>query len=202
MKVVTNGVFAIPLIPECRCSDISRWAKANTFDLTEDFHSLNLDLIIPYRKSYDRIIRAIGADLHEIMIDNNIVNLNKQTWASVKDIAMPYIINWFNTVGHLPINKYFSHTGYFTTYLMPMIPTSHALFDIEHIDAITNYIKSKYGLTVSNIPDKPPDFYNYTVPYQEIDVLYKTNENTRQLIDAWCAEDARLLSVYNLFVHP
>jgi hypothetical protein len=202
MKVVTNGVFAIPLIPECRCSSISQWAKANTFDFKEDVYSLNLDLIIPYRKSYDRIIRALGADLHEILLDNNIVNLNKQTWASVKDIAMPYIINWFNTVGHLPIKKNFCHTGYFTTYLMPMIPTSHALFDVEHVDAITNYIKSKYGLTVSNIPDNPPDFYNYTVPHQEIDVLYKTNENTRQLIDAWCAEDARLLSAYNLFVHP
>ena len=199
MKFVTNGVFAVPLIPECRLYSIHQWAMANKFSIQEDNYQ-NLNFVIPYRNSYDRILRAIAADLHEVMLDNNIVNLNKQTWDSVKDVALPYIINWFDTVGHLPIKKDFCHTRYFTNYVNHDLPLNRILIDVVNINNITTYINSKYRLTVSNIPDHPAHFYDYTVPYWEIDTLYQTNENTRRLVDAWCKEDARLLSVHNLLV--
>ena len=65
---------------------------------------------------------------------------------------------------------------------------------------LTNYIKTQYTLPVTEIPENPSAFYDHTVPYWEIDRLYKTNENTKRLIDIWCAEDDRLLSARNLFV--
>lgn len=200
MKFVTNGVFAIPLIPECRLSGLHKWASVNKFSIEETFQEPKLDFIIPYRNSYDRIIRAIGADLHEVMLDNGVVNLNKQTWDNVKDIALPYIINWFNTIGHLPIKKNFCHTGYLTTYLITDLPNTAVLIDITTVTNLTNYIKTQYNLPVTEIPENPSAFYDHTVPYWEIDRLYKTNENTKRLIDIWCAEDDRLLSARNLFV--
>jgi len=199
MKFVTNGTFAIPLIPECRLLGLQNWAMANAFSIQENNYA-HLEFIIPYRNSYDRIIRGIAADLHEIMLDNNIVNLNKQSWTTVKDIALPYIINWFNSIGHFPIQKPFCHSAYFVSYLASDIPESRILIDVINIENITSYIKSKYNIAITKIPENPPNFYDYTVPYWEIDNLYNTNENTRRLIDIWCKEDARLLSVRNLLV--
>ena len=200
MKFVTNGVFAIPLIPECRLSGLRSWANTNKFAIVETFQTPKLDFIIPYRNSYDRIIRAIGADLHEVMLDAGVVNLNKQTWTNVKDIALPYIINWFDTTGHLPIKKNFCHTGYLTTYLITDLPNTAVLIDISTATNLTNYIKTRYNLSITNIPENSPNFYDYTVPYWEIDRLYKTNENTKRLIDIWCAEDDRLLSARNFLI--
>jgi hypothetical protein len=202
MKFVTNGTWAIPLIPECRLTSIQDWAKLNKFQIQED-NFQSLDFIIPYRNSYARIIRAIAADLHEVMLDAGIVNLNKQTWDEVKSTALPFIKNWFDAVGHLPIKKNFCHTNYLINYLSDQLPENVVLVNVDNIARLPEYLKSKYGIEVTAIPELPEHFYSYTVPYGIIDELYNTNEKTKRLIDIWCSVDSkmnsRLLSD-NLFI--
>lgn len=203
MQYVTNDKFAILLIPECKQYSIREMGKTNGFQTRYEYDP-SLQYIVPYRESYGRIIRAIAADLHEVMLDAGFVNLNKVTWASVREQCMEYIIDWVDTKGHLPIVKNFCHTGYLTAYV-PKELANYKLIDVEQFDLLPNYIKSTYGVDIGTIPELPEFFYDYTVPYWEIDSLYNSHKKMRTLIDEWCArdlEESTIVVVDNLFINP
>ena len=202
MNFVTNGKFAIPLIPECKEYSIREWAKSNNL-LENNTDYSQLEFILPYRSSYDRIIRGISADLHGLMLDQGIVDLNNQDWDDVKHLAIPFIITYFNSCKFLPVDGYY-HSLYYTYYLGVDI-NIQKVFEVNDIDNLPNYIKHNYGIETGPVPSLPNNFYTRTVPYWEIDTLYKTNENTKQLIDAWCLEDQKrtvdlTTRISNLFV--
>jgi hypothetical protein len=189
MRFVTNGTFAILLIPECKQYGISEAGRHNNF-VFDNIYNPNLDYIIPYRKPYSRIIRAIAADLHEVMLDAGFVNLNKTVWSTVREQCLEYILDWVENKGHLPIIKNFCHTGYITAYMSPEI-TKAKIIDVDNINELSTYIKETYNVDIGQIPELPGSFYDYTVPYWEIDQIYNNNEKMRTLIDEWCARDIK-----------
>jgi hypothetical protein len=188
MKYVTNGTFAILLIAECRQSSIQDLAAANNMIVKTEYDP-TLDYILPYRKSYDRIIRAIAADLHELMHDSGFVNLNVEKWSDVKSKCIEYIVEWVETRGHLPIDKQFSHTGYISTYIDNRLYKKCKVFDVDQINLLTEHITQTYNIDLGVISDLPKMFYEHTVPYWEIDALYTSHKKMRTLIDEWCARD-------------
>jgi hypothetical protein len=200
MQYVTNDVFGILLIPECKQYSVSEIGIANGFETRTAFNP-DLDYIVPYREPYQRIIRGIGADLHEIMHDAGFVNLNVEKWSDVREKCLDYITDWFEAQRKLPIVKEFCHTGYFTNYVNSL--PKYVLVDVDRFDKLPKYISDKYNLDVGLIPELPADFYEHTVPYWEIDQLCTANKKVRTLIEDWCVLDLELSSTFvvdNLFI--
>jgi len=200
MQYVTNGEFGILLIPECKQYSVDEIGIRNNFKKSHSYSS-ELDYIIPYRKPYDRIIRAIAADLHELMHDSGYVNLNLEKWDDVRSKSLDYIHNWLETAT-LPIVKDFCHTAYFTNYAQ--LSKNYVLIDVDNFEVLPKYIKQRYDIDVGEIKELPPEFYQHTVPYWEIDSLYHSHKKMHTLIDEWCASDQRLsatMVVDNLFIN-
>jgi hypothetical protein len=186
MKVVTNGTFAVAVIPECRATSVMDWGQLNDLQVL-DTESTNLDYYIPYRNSYDRILRGLGADFHELMFDQQIVNLNESLWDDVETAAINFINNWIET-GAIPVPKKFCHSGYYRAYINSKI--TGTFFEVSDIVNLPTVINQKYNLNLSSdIPDLPPNFYKHTVPYWVIDSLYKSNTKLKILIDQFCERD-------------
>jgi hypothetical protein len=190
MKLVTNGVIAIPLIPECRTTSIRDWATMTNFTIIDNNY-INLEFIIPYRKSYDRIIRAIAADLNELMLNEGLFELNKQKWNDVADIGTDFITKWFSTA-RLPIEKDFCHSQYYIAYFDNSI-TNKKFIDVDEIDKLPTYIKQTYNLNVPPIPDLPIWFHDHCVPIELIKDYYNKDTKIKNLIDEYCIRDQQLL---------
>lgn len=200
MQYVTNGEFGILLIPECKQYSVSEIGSRH--NMTVRFDKTDVEYIVPFRKSYDRIIRGIGADMHEIMYDNKFVNLNVEKWSEVREKCLDYITSWFDSLGHLPINKHFCHTAYFKNYVGDI--DNYILLDVDEFDLLPKYLKDKYNFELGEIPELPENFYEHTVPYWEIETLYNSHKKMRTLIDDWCALDQKLLTttvVNDLFLN-
>jgi hypothetical protein len=184
MQFVTNDEFGILLIPECKQHSISQ------MDLrVSNIYDPELTYIIPYRNPYDRIIRAIAADLHELMHDSGYADLNIEKWDDVRTKCLGYIDSWLETAT-LPIVKEYCHSAYFINYVSP-IPKRYVLLDVDKFDLLPKYIKLHYGLDLGEIAELPPQFYEHTVPYWEIDRLYHSHKKMHTLIDEWCASDLK-----------
>lgn len=189
MKLVTNGVIAIPLIPECRTSSIKDWAKITKFTIIDNNYA-NLEFIIPYRKSYDRIIRAIAADLNELMWNEGLFELNKQKWNDVVDIGTDFITKWFLTA-RLPIKKEFCHSQYYIAYFDTGI-RNKKFIDVDEIQKLPVYIKQTYNLDVPPIPNLPDWFHDHCVPTSLIKDYYLKDLRIKNLIDDYCVRDQEL----------
>lgn len=150
MQYVTNGKFAVLLIPECKQYSINEMGKTNGFEV-KDVYDPALDYILPYRNPYDRIIRAVAADLHEVMLDAGFVDLNRTKWETVKDRCLEYIVNWIDTEGHLPVKKQNSHSSYIRSYLSPEIER-YKIINVDNINILPKYIKETYGTDIGIIP--------------------------------------------------
>lgn len=203
MQYVTNGKFAILLIPECKQYSINEMGKTNGFEV-RDIYDPTLEYIVPYRTPYDRIIRGVAADLHELMLDAGFVNLNRTKWETVKEQCLEFIVNWVDTEGHLPIIKRYCHTAYTTSYIFPEIE-NYKIVNVDDVNLLLpKYIKETYGIDIGTIPELPDFFYDFTVPYWEIDKLYHSHKKMRTLIDEWCAsdlQDSAVVIVDDLFIH-
>lgn len=203
MQYITNGKFAILLIPECKQASLREVGFANKLD-TRCGYDPDLGYIIPYRKPYDRIIRGIGADLHEIMLDRGVLDLNKTKWGEVREQCLDYIINWVELEGHLPIKKNFCHTGHITAYFDRRLNGTAKIFDVDSISDMIEFISNNYQVDLGTVPELPKQFYENTVPYWEIDALYNSHKKMRTLIDEWCAcdlEKSSTMIVDNLFIN-
>ncbi len=193
MLVATNHQFAIPLIPECRLSGLQQWAEFNNLTITNTPND-NVEYVVPYRGSYDRIVRGLAADWHELMIDENIVNLNNSSWAEVSNIALDYINNWIENNSLIPINKHHCHSSYYISYISHKILPCALFFDVSETNALPTYLNSRFGLDLFiDIPKHPSHFYNHTVPYWEIDRLYHSNPKLKSMIDRYCANDTKII---------
>jgi len=193
MLIITNNQFAIPLIPECRLSSLQDWANVNNLQIQNN-NTNTLDYFVPYRKSYDRIIRGIAADLHEIMFDNGLINFNQLTWQESKDLALEFICDWADTIKQLPIKKHYCHSAHFSAYISPDIIKTAVFFDVNEVDKLPVLLNQKYNLSLSTeIPSLPDEFYNHTVPYWVIDDLYNSNLNLKVVIDEFCKNDDKII---------
>ena len=184
MRAVTNGRFAVLAIPECRQHSIVEWGERNGLLIVNDVGSYTY--YAPYRSSRDRIMRGIAADLHELMHDQQIVNLNVSTWADAETVATKYIQNWIDTVCSIPVEKNFCHSSYYSGY----VPAGAQLVDIQYLSALPNYLNRLYGSALDHIfPDLPDDFYQHTVPHKVIEYFYLTNQKFARTVDDFCRKD-------------
>jgi hypothetical protein len=191
MNVVTNGEFAVAVIPECCAYSITEWARQNNLEFINDIRTENLDWYFPYRNSYDRIIRGIAADLHGIMLDQNVVNLNTHSWSQVKETAMKFILSWIEP-GHCQIPIVRSdkscHSGLYQAYTNSL--ANGVFFDVSELDLLPVVLNKHYNLNLTTaIPELPNNFYERTVPYWYIDELYKTNQRLAEKINDFCRQD-------------
>jgi hypothetical protein len=189
MRFVTNGTFAIPLIPECRTTSIRDWSKLTNFTIDDSNYS-DLEFIIPYRNSYDRIIRAIAADLNELMLNAGLFELNKQKWKDVSEIGIEYINNWFKTA-QLPIEKDFTHSQYYIAYFDNRI-VNKKFINVDEIEKLPSYIQQTYNLDVPPIPDLPDWFHEHCVPTDIIKNHYNNDATVKNIIDEYCICDQEL----------
>lgn len=190
MNFVSNGDVTIAVIPECKATSVMNWAVENNF--SSDI--IGQTIYAPYRDTYGRIIRGIGADLHELMYDAGVVNLNSETWDSVRDKAMSFIERWIETAT-LPIEKKFCHSLYYTSYLADTPLDNIQFVDVSDFDTFHLYLNEKHNLTVKPFQELPPEFYNHTVPYWEIDRLYGSNTRLTGLINDYCASESILQTI-------
>ena len=205
MKVVTDGTFSVAVIPECKATGIEDWARTNKLDIVQigwDRIAPATNFYIPYRNTYDRIIRGIAADLHGSMIDHGIVNLNHVAWEEAKNVAIPYILEWIDGPGIIPMQQKDSncHGGYYYAYLNNSIDYADAIFfNVEQIDKIPALLNIKYNLSLTlTIPDLPTGFYEHTVPYWVIDELYHTNKKLAIKIDNFIQQDNAFNKRYSI----
>ena len=190
MNFVSNGEVTIAVIPECKATSVMDWAVENNF--TSD--NIGQTIYAPYRDTYDRIIRGIGADLHELMYDAGVVNLNIETWDSVRDTALSFILNWIETAT-LPIEKKYCHSLFYTSYLADISLDRMQLVDVNDFDVFHLYLNEKHNLNTGPFPQLPSEFYNHTVPYWEIDSLYGSNTRLTSLINDYCASESILQTI-------
>ena len=193
MRVVTNGVFAVPLIPECKLYSIENWANQNQLTITNvSISDTHYEYYIPYRNSYDRIIRGLAADFHEMLDDAGIAPLNKKgiTWDTVEPTAKDFIIRWAESEETIPIQKKYCHSGFYFAYMLVHLVTDAIFFDVEDLPKLPDILNKKYNLSLTTeFPELPPEFYNNTIPYWVIDELYKTNKDLANKIDNFCERD-------------
>ena len=204
MKVVTDGTFSVAVIPECKATGIEDWAKTNKLDIIQVGwkNAVTSNFYIPYRNTYDRIVRGIAADLHGLMIDHGIVNLNQVTWEEAKNVAIPYILKWIDGPDIIPIPKNHKdcHSGYYHAYLNNTLDyTDATFFNLDQIDKLPSLLNNKYDLTLTlTIPDLPTGFYEHTVPYWVIDELYHTNKKLAIKIDDFIQQDNIFNQLYSI----
>ena len=192
MKAITHNRFAIPLIPECMLSGCQEWAMNNNLDIVDD-PPTNLTYYVPYRNTYDRIIRAVAADWHELLIDNGVVNLNETRWDKTKDLVLDFILSWIETNQQLPIIKSNCHSAYFVSHITPQITKTGLFFDIAQIELLFKFLNSAYDLDLSTrIGSHKPSFYNHTIPYWEIENIYQTNARFQHMVDEYCRRDTKI----------
>ena len=193
MNVVTNGTIAIPIIPECRATSIQQWASNNGFEFTNTADR-SLDYYIPYRDAHGRIVRGLAADLHELMLNAGVANLNKSKWDEVKDDAILYILNWIDTKCIIPIEKKFCHSGHYCLYLGNNLVFDNAIFfNIDSIQQLPITLNNKYNLNLTTvIPDLPENFYDHTVPYWVIEELYVINKKLKDAINCFIKADNQI----------
>lgn len=185
MQVVTNGVFAVGIIPECCATGLRNWASINQLELRETTDS-TLDYYIPYRSSYQRIIRGIAADLHEILLQKNIVDLATTTWAESKPIAEKFIIDYLTEI-QFPILKDFWHSAPYGVYHRNV---SGVFFNVDTINNLPAILNKKYNLNLTTtIPTLPNNFYEHTVPYWYIDEIFKSNYKFNRKLKNYCRFD-------------
>ena len=191
MNAVSNGEFAIAVIPECCAYSVTEWAQENNLKFINDINTDNLDWYFPYRNSYDRIIRGIAADLHGIMLDQNIADLNTNSWLQVKETATEFILSWINADHcQIPIVKKHNdcHSALYQAYTNTL--AEGIFFDVNEINLLPTVLNKRYNLNLTNtVPELPDDFYDRTVPYWYIDELYKTNKTFAETIDNFCNRD-------------
>jgi hypothetical protein len=189
MNAVSNGEFAIAVIPECCAYSVTQWAQENNLKFINNINTDNLDWYLPYRASYDRIIRGIAADLHGIMLDQNIVDLNTNSWLQVEETAMEFIRSWIKADHcEIPIVRkdLGCHSGLYQAYTNSL--SEGIFFDVAELDLLPAVLNKQYNLNLTNtVPELPDDFYLRTVPYWYIDELYKTNKRLAEKIDDFCS---------------
>lgn len=181
MNYISNRVFSIAVIPECKATSVLTYAEEHNFFINEQ---LTATLYAPYRNSHDRIIRGIAADLHELLLNDNVVNLNLSSWPDVKPIVLEYINAWIPTAS-LPINKQFCHTAYYINYA-----TQSATFvSVDNFGKFHEFLSDTHGVKCDPFPDLSPDFYTHTIPYWELESIYESNMQFANLVDAYCDRD-------------
>jgi len=176
MNVMTNNNDCYVLIPECKTTGVQEWGSQNGYEYLTTDQDLKIKTFIPYREPYGRIVRAVAADLHEILLDNNISNLNENSWS----VEKPKIISYFTSIltddFMLPFDKDFKHTAPLVSYLVDTLD-NFEFVDVDKLD----------------VPGLPENFYEQTVPYWEIENIYNTNVNFKNAVDKWIAQDQLLL---------
>lgn len=197
MQGIKTDAFAVLQIPECKQHSVGEWGKANS--LEKFLNTVNVDKIYsPYRTSYDRIIRGLAADFHELVLDRGIANLNQNTWDSVKDIVIDFIHHWIKTDCTIPVKKDYCHSSYYIAYIGANF-SNIELVSVGHLNKLPKYINCEYGLNLTeSLPELPENFYKNTVPYWEIENIIQNNVKLEKSVMLYCEKDLELLNRANL----